>query len=149
MTMWRKRGLLPAVVVVLLAIQVFRPARTNPPVEATHDIEAAVEVPIAVGAIFDRACNDCHSNQTVWPWYSSIAPVSWLVIHHVNEGRRELNFSEWSSYKGKKLGKLRKEICEEVSEGEMPGFVYTLIHPEAKLTDSDIQEVCRWTQAGG
>jgi hypothetical protein len=149
MAIWPKRWLLPAVVVVLLAIQVFRPARTNPAVDAKRGITASVEVPIAVAAIFDRACNDCHSNQTVWPWYSSVAPVSWLVAHDVNEGRREMNFSEWSGYEAEKLGKLRKEICEEVSEGEMPGFIYTLMHAEAKLTDSDIREVCRWTQAGG
>ncbi|HXJ16257.1 MAG TPA: heme-binding domain-containing protein, partial [Candidatus Polarisedimenticolia bacterium] len=104
-------------------------------------------VPTTVAGIVGRACNDCHSNRTVWPWYSEIAPVSWFVVHHVNEGRRELNFSEWSVYDAKRVGKLRKEICDEVSEGEMPGFVYTLMHREAKLTNADIEEVCRWTQS--
>ena len=149
MTVWKTRWILAAVVVLLLVIQVLRPSKMNPPIDAKGDITASVEVPSHVVAIFGRACNDCHSNDTVWPWYSNIAPISWLITHDVNEGRREMNFSEWSAYDAEKTGKLRKKMCEEVSEGEMPGFVYTLMHPKAKLTNAEVQEVCRWSRAGG
>lgn len=142
-----KRGVFAALA-VLVAIQFLRPSRTNPLIDARRDITAAVEVPPTVAKIFSRACDDCHSNRTVWPWYTNVAPVSWLIAHDVNEGRAEMNFSDWSAYNAEKLGKLRKEMCDEVSEEEMPGSIYTLMHPQAKLTDSDVQDVCRWVQAG-
>lgn len=147
MRVWLKRSLLAAVIVVPIVIQVARPSRTNPPVDPRRDITASVEVTPTVAAIFRRACDDCHSNRTAWPWYSNIAPVSWVVAYDVNHGRREMNFSEWSSYHTEKRDKLRKGICDEVSEGEMPGSAYTLLHPEAKLANGDVQEVCRWTES--
>jgi hypothetical protein len=146
MPVWLKASLLAAIVVLAL-IQVFRPSRTNPPIDPQRDITATSDVTPAVAAIYSRACDDCHSNRTVWPWYSNIAPVSWLIVYDVNHGRSAMNFSEWSAYGTERRGKLREEICDEVSEGEMPGAGYTLIHPEAKLADADVQEVCRWTQS--
>jgi hypothetical protein len=79
-----------------------------------------------------RACYDCHSNQTVWPWYSNIAPVSWLVQRDVNEGRRHLNFSEWQQ-----PGRHAKDVAEQVKEGEMPPWFYRPMHPAARLTDEE------------
>jgi len=78
--------------------------------------------------LVERACYDCHSNKTVWPWYSYVAPVSWLVEHDVHEGREHLNFSEWD-----KEQKHADEAAEEVEDGEMPLRIYTLLHPEARL----------------
>lgn len=147
MRVWVKRGLF-AVIVVLVAIQFLRPSRTNPPIDVKRDITATVEVPPNVAAIFSRACDDCHSNRTVWPWYSNVAPISWLVAYDVNHGREEMNFSDWSAYSTDRLRKLRKEICDEVSEGEMPGTIYTLMHPQAKLTNANVQEVCGWIRTG-
>jgi hypothetical protein len=94
-----------------------------------------------------RACNDCHSNRTEWPWYSNVAPVSWLVAHDVNDGREELNLSEWGASKEKEPGKLLGKICSEMTEGKMPMASYTLIHPQAKLTREEVQNVCRWTNS--
>src|SRR5260370_6441448 len=81
---------------VLLAIQLFRPARTNPPVDEYQTIFARTQMTPSVAAIFNRSCVDCHSNKTVWPWYTNVAPVSWFITNHVNTGRRLLNLSEWA-----------------------------------------------------
>lgn len=93
-------------------------------------------------ALADRACFDCHSNQTRWPWYSHVAPMSWLVQDHVDEGRRELNFSEWS-----RGGFEAHEASETVREGEMPPRSYLLLHPEARLTAPERQQLARGLDA--
>ena len=85
-------------------------------------------------ALFRRACFDCHSNQTVWPWYSHIAPVSWLLQNDVNGGRSHLNFTEWNL-----PHKHAKDVAEEVKGGDMPPWFYLPLHPSAKLTDAEKQ----------
>ena len=146
MKKWLK-VLLITLVALVVAAQVVRPARTNPPVDPQKEMTAHMQVDPAVMATLSRACNDCHSNRTEWPWYSNVAPVSWLVAHDVNDGREELNFSEWGASKKKEPGKLLGKICSEVTEGEMPMATYTLIHPQAKLTREEVQNVCRWTNS--
>ena len=90
-------------------------------------------------ALAKRACFDCHSNETVWPWYSRIAPVSWLVRWDVDNGRKELNFSEWKD--GARKGESPHKIREELAEGEMPPLQYRLIHAEARLTPAERQQL--------
>jgi hypothetical protein len=148
MWVWLKRLALAAVI-VLVVIQVFRPVNTNPPLDPKRDIHATVALEPAVATVLARSCNDCHSNRTIWPWYSHVAPVSWLVVSDVNRGRKALNFSEWSTYAPEAQQKHLSEICKEVTEGEMPGFSYTLIHQNAKLSKADKTAVCRWTQSSG
>lgn len=132
-----------AVVVLLLAAQLVRCKRTNLPV--TADIAAPPEV----AAVLRRACYDCHSHETVWPWYTRVAPVSWLVAHDVDEGREELNFSIWAAYdRGRKL-KTLKESAETTAEGEMPPWYYVLMHPEARLDDGDKELLRAWTAEEG
>ena len=149
MLLWLKRLILAAVI-VLVVIQIFRPARTNPPIDPRQEIGANLAVDPAVASIFVRSCNDCHSNRTVWPRYSQLAPASWLVVADVNRGRKALNFSEWGAYGAEAQQKHLSEVCKEVSEGEMPGLPYALMHREAKLSNADVAAVCRWTsgQAG-
>jgi len=131
-------GLLVAVAALAIA-QLIPVNRQNPPVES--------EVPStpAVRAILVRACFDCHSNETVWPWYSRIAPASWLLAKDVREGREDLNFSAWSRYSAKKQRKLLRESLEEVKEGEMPLWIYLLGHPEARLSDPDREVLKAWS----
>lgn len=148
MLRWLKRVILPLSAALLL-IRAFRPARTNPPVDPMQEIHANLAVDPAVAGVFARSCNDCHSNRTVWPWYSHVAPASWLVISDVNRGRKSLNFSEWSTYRAEERRKQLGEICKEVTEGEMPGFAYTIIHREAKLSTAEVGAVCRWAQTSG
>ncbi len=130
-------------IVAFIGIQFTYIERSNPPI--TGEIDA----PAQVKEIMRRSCYDCHSNESVWPWYSYIAPASWLVADDVSEGRAELNFSEWSSYDDKKKRKKIKEIWEEVEEGEMPQWYYVLMHPEARLSDADKKTLRDWTATWG
>ena len=131
--------------VCLFAIaQFIRPAKTNPTVQPSNALEAHVQVDPQVAQIFDRSCNDCHSNKTHWPWYSHVAPVSWFVIDHVNHGRSHLNFSEWGSYDKNEQRELLDETCRMVKKGEMPLSSYTPMHSDSKLTPADITTICEW-----
>ena len=145
MLLWIKRiGL--AAAIFLVVVQIFRPVISNPPVDPKREIYANLAVEPAVASVLTRACNDCHSNRTIWPWYSHVAPVSWLVVADVNRGRKALNFSEWTGYRTEDQQKQLSEICKEVSEGEMPNLVYTLMHRHAKLGTDDVATMCRWTR---
>lgn len=132
-------------VAVFLAIQFVRPAKTNPTAEPTQSVEAHLQVTPQVSAILDRSCNDCHSNKTRWPWYSQVAPVSWFVIDHVNEGRDNVNFSEWGKYDQATARNLLKQICRETRAGVMPLSSYTPLHPGSKLSTDDMKTMCDWT----
>ncbi len=124
---------------VLIAIQFIPVDRSNPPAEG--EIMESTELK----TILKRSCYDCHSNETVWPWYSYVAPVSWLVADDVHEGRKHLNFSNWQNIEVRKVSKAKQEIWEMVSEGEMPLGKYVLLHPEAKLSEKDKQIIKDWT----
>ena len=137
------RTLLRAVAIVFviaLVIQVFPVTRDNPPVTAP------IEAPAAVTATLRRACFDCHSNETVWPWYSRVAPASWLVAHDVHEGRAHVNFSTWGSLSPADQQKRRMDIAEEVDKGAMPPGIYTPLHPQARLSLQDITMIAGWAR---
>ncbi len=139
-------------VVIVLAggfvvAQFVRPAKTNPATDASQSVESRLQVSPEVAAIMDRSCNDYHSNKTRWPWYSNVAPVSWFVINHVNEGRQNLNFSEWGRYTERDTDGLLKQICKEVKAGAMPLSTYTPLHPSSKLSAEDVKLLCDWTSA--
>jgi hypothetical protein len=136
------RRVLIGAALVLAGIQFVPVDRSNPPVET--EIPASAEV----RAVLRRACYDCHSNETVWPWYSRVAPVSWLVARDVREGRRELNFSAWNRYETKARSKKLKETREEVAEGEMPPWFYVAIHGDAALSAGDVALLNAWALAG-
>ena len=98
-----------------------------------------------VGKILDRSCQDCHSNRTVWPWYSHVAPASWVISKHVKEGRRMLDFSEWTNQAPS--ADERMLICDAVSDGRMPLPGYTVIHRNARLSKQDVELLCLWAAA--
>lgn len=133
--------------VIFVALQFIRPARTNPPVDESRIIQAHTRVTPEVAAILDRSCNDCHSHQTRWPWYTNVAPVSWFVVNHVNVGRREMNFSDWAQYDPEHQKGLLKDICQEVKSGAMPMSSYLRLHSEAKLSTEDVKLLCDWASA--
>ena len=128
-------------VVLFAAAQLVRPGRTNPPTDVSRTIQAHAETASGLGAVLDRACSDCHSNATVWPWYTQIAPVSWLMAYGVSKGRKAVNFSEWAAYQPEQQRVLLIESCQDVSQGKMPG-AYTLLHPEMRLSTQDIETIC-------
>jgi hypothetical protein len=132
------KKILTAIAIVAVGIQLVPVQRSNPPV--TMDMNADP----AAAAILRRACYDCHSNETTWPWYSYVAPVSWLVSDDVKEARSHLNFSEWDKYEEKRRRKIKEEIVEEVGEKRMPLKIYLSLHPEAKISDEDFQTIKAW-----
>ena len=130
--------------VAFLILQVFQIDKANPPVVESETLEAAINVPADISQIIARSCNDCHSNKTVYPWYTSLQPNGWFMRDHIDDGRRELNFSVFNTYtQTKKLKKL-EEICEQVNAGEMPLPSYLWIHGDAALSESDRQALCDW-----
>lgn len=134
-------------VVLLVAVQFVRPARTNPQVDESRDLQQQIAVPAEVARLLDRACYDCHSNRTRWPWYSNLAPVSWFVTDHVNEGRRQLNFSDWAGYDKQKQQHLLEGVGDTVRQDFMPLSSYTLIHRQAALTAAEKKQLADWADA--
>jgi Haem-binding domain len=133
-------------VVLFIVIQAIRPAKTNPIVDETQTIQANTKVSSEVSAILERACYDCHSNTTTWPWYSQIAPVSWFLVNDVNDGRKNLSFSNWASYDARKAARKLQAMSEKVEKGEMPLKSYLLLHPTAKLSESDKHVLVDWAK---
>jgi hypothetical protein len=146
------RGALLGFIALVVVVQIYRPSRENLPIVATRTLEAAVPVPPAVEEILARSCNDCHSDQTRWPWYSNVAPVSWMIADHVTNGRRHLNFSEWiRSDIDDPAGYTRQKFisaCRELRLGRMPLLSYELLHPGARLSPAQVQAFCDWSGSG-
>jgi len=128
-------------IVIVAAAQFIRPDRTNPPTDPARAIQAAVEPTSALPTVLDRSCADCHSNSTVRSWYTEIAPLSWLMARSVAEGRKAVNFSEWTGYPPDVQRTLLSVSCDDVTSGKMPG-PYTLFRPEAKLSPQDVETIC-------
>jgi heme-binding protein len=132
-----------------MAVQFIPVSKTNPAVSPSQTLYATHSVPPNIQSILDRSCRDCHSNETVWPWYSQVAPASWLVSHDVKEARKEVNLSLWGTYNDKRKKRKLEEMCEQVREGDMPDSTYTLIHRNARLTPEERAAICAWTDALG
>jgi hypothetical protein len=136
-----------AALVIFVGLQFVRPDRSNPRSDPAHDIAAQPAVPGDIKAVLERSCFNCHSNKTTWPWYSAIAPVSWLVAGDVKEGRRHLNFSEWEGYStGKRIAKL-DDLIREVENGTMPPGTYLLMHTEAAPSKEERDRIVDWAGA--
>lgn len=125
-------------IIAFIGIQFIEVERANPPVTAV------INAPTEVENIFRSSCYDCHSNETVWPWYSKIAPISWLIVNDVTDGRKKLNFSEWEKLYSDNRNKLKKEILEQINKDEMPPSFYTIMHPNAKLELMQINIIKKW-----
>jgi hypothetical protein len=143
MKKWWK-WMLGALVVVFGLLQLTNPARTNPPVEPGHDLSATNAPPPQIAARLQAACYDCHSDETKWPWYSRVAPVSWLVADDVKRGRERLNFSDWPHDHPDWAARRWEDISEQLDYREMPPAKYTLMHPQARLTDGQRQGLIQW-----
>lgn len=134
------RWLAAAMAALFIVIQLIPVDRTNPPVIAD------VAAPPSAAAVLRRSCYDCHSNETRWPWYSAVAPVSWLVARDVRLGREALNFSTWDQAQGRDS---MDEILESVIEGEMPMAMYVRLHPDAALSSTDVSALREWCIGAG
>jgi len=130
-----------ATLLTLLVVAQFIPVeRTNPPVQSD------VQAPAAVKDILVRACYDCHSHETSWPWYSRVAPVSWWIASHVRGGRKDLNFSIWPTYDFRGQDLILHEIEKQVSAGRMPPRSFTVGHAEARLKPDERQILLDWAR---
>ncbi len=141
-----KKKILYIVMGILLAIQFIQPDRSNPPLEPGRTIDAFVTIPENVRTKLRDACFDCHSHETEWPWYSYIAPVSWLISRDVALGRSELNFSNWAKYSRGRAGEKLAQMAEQVSSKEMPLPIYPPLHPKARLTDDERKMISDWAE---
>jgi hypothetical protein len=138
------------IVVLALAALMAAASVLTPPVKSSRGgdpLLAGASIDPQVLSILERACADCHSERTVYPWYSYVAPVSWLVASDVASGRRHLNLSAWSEYPLVRRERSLSEIANQVKDGEMPMAIYTLIHRDARLSEADVNAIFQWTQA--
>lgn len=143
------KWILVIVGLAFIGLQFTNPARTNPPIDQSKTLEATSAVPPQVSTLFARSCNDCHSNNTNWRWYTHIAPVSWFTVGHVNKGRGELNFSVWGSY-GTRMKETRlRAICELCDKEVMPLASYAFVHRSVRLSRDDVRMICEWTKQEG
>ena len=131
---------------LIVVAQFIRPAKNVAAVAGPNDIFVKHSVPANVAALLQRACYDCHSNNTRYPWYAEVQPAGWWLASHVNDGKRHLNFSEFSSYPAKRAKTKAGEIIDEIEEKKMPMKSYTLLHPEARLTPEEIKLIIAWAE---
>jgi len=125
-------------------IQFFRPEKNWQINKSRNEIFYKQDANPKVVTLLKTSCYDCHSNNTAYPWYNNIAPISWMIANHVNEGKEHLNFSEWTLYIPEKQHKLLKKIINDVEEDEMPLSSYLIIHSNAKLTNADKELLKFW-----
>jgi hypothetical protein len=130
--------------VVFIGAQFVRPDRSNPP--STPGASLLAKAPPDVTAILTRACRDCHSNDTRWPWYTNVSPTSWFVANHVHHGREHFNFSNWTSIAAAEQNSLLGEMCSLTQREQMPLPSYLLVHRHAKLSPADVKTLCAWTE---
>ena len=138
--------LLIAIVAAVIILQFFRIDKSNPPVVQSETLEATTAVPPDISLIIGRSCNDCHSNQTIYPWYSNVQPMAWMLKSHIDDGRRNMNFSLWATYAPKRQSKKFEQICDEVASKEMPLPSYLWIHRDAVLSDTEATALCDWAK---
>jgi hypothetical protein len=139
-----KKKILWALLIVLVIIQFIRPEKNRAATISANDLAKQYDIPANVQDILKKACNDCHSNNTSYPWYSEIQPVGWWLQNHVNEGKKELDFSEFGKYTPKKQHHKMEEVIEQVRDGHMPLNSYLWIHDEAKLSKEEKEWLLIW-----
>jgi hypothetical protein len=143
----KKKTIWISLVVIFIVIQLIPSGRPDVIKDNPNDLIRNVQVPEKVQQMLRAACYDCHSNESIYPWYAYVAPVSFLVSRDIRVGREELNFSDWKTFDKIEQAKLLDKITEEVDEGEMPMAIYPPLHPEAKLSADDRQRIIDWADS--
>lgn len=128
--------------IAFAALQLPQPSRTNPPVKI--DFLKTTTASPDVAAMFRATCYDCHSDETRWPWYSYVAPMSWQIADDVNAGRRHVNLSEWPEDNPGLMRKKIEDMNDAIDDGDMPLQKYTLIHKDARLTPQQRNRLTQW-----
>lgn len=138
------KKILLALVIVFIAIQFIRPARNQNGQVLPTDITKTVNVPDNVISIFQKACYDCHSDNTRYPWYMNIQPMGWLMASHIKDGKENLNFSEFGGYSKRKQANKLRTVAKSIDEGSMPISSYTMMHTDAKLAKENKELIKEW-----
>lgn len=141
------KKILVFLLIALVAIQFFRPKKNQQEGIPTSHIATKYAVPEDVASILSKACNDCHTNNTKYPWYSNVQPVAWWLDNHVQDGKKHLNFSEYTNKRPRYMYHKMEEVIEMVKEGEMPLASYTWIHKDAILTEAEKTKLYDWANA--
>lgn len=142
---WSKRKkILAGLLVLFLAAQAIQPSKNRGSATGPKDITSFTPVPDSVMTVLKKSCYDCHSNYTTYPWYDNITPLNWWVAHHIDEGKRELNFTTFGEYTARKQAKKLEESAEQVQEGEMPLKSYLITHGDARLSDAQKAMLVTW-----
>ncbi len=139
-----KKKIIIVLLFIIIVFQFIRIDKTTKPVDPTLDIIALTKPDAEITSILKVSCYDCHSNQPTYPWYTNIAPFSWWIKHHINEGTHHLNFSDWGNYTQKRKDHKLDECIEMVEEDEMPMSSYTLMHKDAKLSPAQKALLINW-----
>jgi hypothetical protein len=142
----RIKKILLVLLVAFIAIQFVQPARNTSVHVLPTDISKTISVPENVHAILQTACYDCHSNNTNYPWYNYTQPAAWILANHIKNGKKDLNFSEFGSYPKRRQQSKLKAIADQVRDGEMPPYSYSVIHKNARLTKEEKLVIINWAQ---
>jgi hypothetical protein len=142
----RARWLLLGSTTILAGMLLINPPLKNPPLIPGKDVFATNAPPQEIVTLIHGACYDCHSDETKWPWYSHVAPVSWWLVGHVNDGRKRLDFSQWPHDDPRRAAKKWRRIGETVADGDMPLPGYDKMHPAARLTDAQRKQLSDWAE---
>lgn len=137
------------IIIAFVVIQFFGPDRTTASNMTPDDINKKMQVPVNIQGIFKRSCYDCHSNETKWPWYSSVAPVSWVIADDITKGKAKMNFSEWGKMKESKQEERLSDICEQINEDKMPLPKYLLLHKDDALSKAEKDTIYSWVKSLG
>lgn len=140
------KKILLALLLVFVAMQFYRPEKNLSPGNHSAVFLTETNPPEDVGTVLQQTCYDCHSNNTKYPWYNNVAPLSYWLADHVNHGKEHLNFSEWASYSIKEKDHKLEELIEEVEEGVMPLKEYTWTHQEAELSEEQRSAIIEWSK---
>ncbi len=139
-----KKKIILVLTTLIIVIQFFRPAKNTSDAEHVNTLGKAYSIPIEVKTILEKACNDCHSNNTIYPWYSNVQPIAWWLASHIKEGKQHLNFDGFLTYTPKKQDHKMDEVIEMVKEKKMPLPSYTWTHSNAKLTNEERVVLTNW-----
>ena len=145
--MSKKKKITYGLLALLVIIQFIRIDKINQEVDPDMNFVVLSNAPKEIQNLLQASCFDCHSNETIYPWYSNVAPVSWWIKKHVNDGRGHLNFSVWGEYDEKRKDHKLEEIIDEVKEHEMPLKSYLIVHSESKLDDTQREQLTTWIQS--
>jgi hypothetical protein len=140
------KKILIILLLLLIGIQFIIPNKNRSTEVSVNDISNGNDVSIEIQNILKNSCYDCHSNNTQYPWYNKIAPVSWILANHVHKGKEHLNFSKWKSYNNEQKNHILEELEEVLKKNEMPLKSYILLHKEAKLTSKEVEKILNWVE---